>query len=329
MNTSKKLDEIQDGNGELFHYTSGGGLKGILKDKTMWATQYEYLNDSTEMTHLGDLLHRLLKERARTFVNNRKISNSQLRAEISRRGGLNKYLDAMCSDFLKGLNEAIFKKVSTPYVTSFCKHDSKYESTNGLLSQWRGYGGAGYAIVFDRKSVEDAVIAEANLFAYQAISAGSAIYNAEEKISAGDYDSLVDKIFYSMKCAISEDTEGFKTVVEDYAISSSFIKHQGFREENELRIIASPLTEYVLEAFQLDQPHFFPELPFKKILKREHPRTAIPIPYIELFSGIKDKIKVNRIIVGPGPDLDDRFEFARNLVDSQVLITKSQTPFIG
>jgi len=31
-----------------------------------------------------------------------------------------------------------------PYITSFCTHaDWPYERENGLLSQWRGYGGAG------------------------------------------------------------------------------------------------------------------------------------------------------------------------------------------
>ena len=46
-----------------------------------------------------------------------------------------------------------------PYITSFCGHLDSYDMENGLLSQWRGYGGeAGYALMFDSKQLADADI---------------------------------------------------------------------------------------------------------------------------------------------------------------------------
>ena len=36
---------------ELFHYTNAAGLAGIIKNQTLWATHYAYLNDSEEIKH--------------------------------------------------------------------------------------------------------------------------------------------------------------------------------------------------------------------------------------------------------------------------------------
>ncbi len=35
----------------LFHYTSSRGLLGILQEGRLWATNLEFLNDPTELTH--------------------------------------------------------------------------------------------------------------------------------------------------------------------------------------------------------------------------------------------------------------------------------------
>ena len=37
---------------ELYHYTNLDGLKGILSTKSLWATHFANLNDSTEVTLL-------------------------------------------------------------------------------------------------------------------------------------------------------------------------------------------------------------------------------------------------------------------------------------
>ncbi len=47
--------------------------------------------------------------------------------------------------------------LAEPYICSFCNHagDNEYERNNGLLSQWRGYGGEGrFALVFDTSGLD-------------------------------------------------------------------------------------------------------------------------------------------------------------------------------
>jgi hypothetical protein len=41
---------IQTAHPELFHYTDLQGLRGILSSNTLWATNYRYLNDRSELT---------------------------------------------------------------------------------------------------------------------------------------------------------------------------------------------------------------------------------------------------------------------------------------
>jgi hypothetical protein len=49
---------------ELYHYTDFDGLKGIVESNTLWATQFDQLNDSTEVTLLKQFMMEPLKERA-------------------------------------------------------------------------------------------------------------------------------------------------------------------------------------------------------------------------------------------------------------------------
>jgi hypothetical protein len=46
---------------KLYHYTNWDGVLGILTTKSLWATHYRFLNDSSEFTLFRDRLISLLK----------------------------------------------------------------------------------------------------------------------------------------------------------------------------------------------------------------------------------------------------------------------------
>lgn len=52
--TGKK---VSDEHSELYHYTTGAGLEGILRSQVLWATHIAYLNDAEE--HTGFFVRRL------------------------------------------------------------------------------------------------------------------------------------------------------------------------------------------------------------------------------------------------------------------------------
>jgi hypothetical protein len=92
----------------LCHYTTQGGLIGILKDKAMWATDAAYLNDSQEVVYAVNL--------AKKYFRNR--TPKDLRFEMEMRNILEQ------TEGLAGRLPA--------YVASFSEEPD-------LLSQWRGY----------------------------------------------------------------------------------------------------------------------------------------------------------------------------------------------
>src|SRR5690348_15361038 len=52
-------------NPELHHYTDRAGLEGIWETGVLFATRYDFLNDSTEIEHLRDDLLRVVQDRIR------------------------------------------------------------------------------------------------------------------------------------------------------------------------------------------------------------------------------------------------------------------------
>ena len=101
----------------LYHYTSGEGVVGILREKNLWATNILYLNDSTELTDARDVFRTEL---------NASLDMGRLADWIST--GLVLYARSVPLDH---------------FVVSFCEHGD-------LLSQWQGYGphGSGYSLGF-------------------------------------------------------------------------------------------------------------------------------------------------------------------------------------
>jgi hypothetical protein len=104
----------------LYHYTTGEGLKGVLQTKRIWATHYKYVNDSSEFDY-GRVIARETIQRV---------------SVETRHAVVDKMLDELQA-FIEAEKEA-----SEHYVARFC-------GTGDLLSQWRGYAnsGIGYAIL--------------------------------------------------------------------------------------------------------------------------------------------------------------------------------------
>ena len=103
---------------DLCHYTSQDGLIGILKNKSMFATDASYLNDSQEVVYAVNL--------ARKYFKNRPSP-----------GGTRPVLEMLN---VLDQTESLVGKLPT-YVASFSEHSD-------LLSQWRGYcsKGSGFAL---------------------------------------------------------------------------------------------------------------------------------------------------------------------------------------
>jgi len=107
--------------GKLFHYTNSTGLLGILSSEVFWATNIEYLNDSSELYYCIALIRERLVRKKKAAAHNALWPIAELFSEAE-----------------KTFNPF---HTLTLYVSCFCENGD-------LLSQWRGYGhaGGGYAI---------------------------------------------------------------------------------------------------------------------------------------------------------------------------------------
>jgi hypothetical protein len=116
---------------EMWHYTSGEGLIGILETGQLFFTHVGCLNDNMEYRYFGDLV---LEE-----IKRRHAANKEARLEP---------LYAAALDALTNYRDLDVKA----FVACFSERPDD-------LGQWRGYGGGecGYGIVFDPERLFTAV----------------------------------------------------------------------------------------------------------------------------------------------------------------------------
>lgn len=113
-------------NNILYHYTSMKGLLGIIQERSIWATNILYLNDSSEYKHARDLIVKEINEQKAAIRDTADIKRKVLDS-----------LDQMLNPERGDYNHDHL------YVCSF-------SASCDQLSQWRGYcpEGKGYSIGF-------------------------------------------------------------------------------------------------------------------------------------------------------------------------------------
>jgi hypothetical protein len=322
---------------ELHHYTGVAGLQGIITSNTLWATHFGYLNDSTEVNLLKDPLKEFLIPRV-------LCANSQFANERSRRerralkSGRNLHgvrcvtLSMVDSFFQAAFGAQDFQGLSEPYVTSFCAHSGSrvYERKNGLLSQWRAYGGNNserYCIVFDTDQLARLLQKEWRSHYW--------IHMALDKLNYDEEDFKVDALFPRLcrefEAAVVEVIRGGMPDASKDAIiallnAAPWFKHRGFYEEQEARIVAIPGKEGMAKEISAADPSYTP-LPLKTLYGT--PDLTEGRPHIALFDELHVALPIVRIIVGPSRDQQQNFEHACSLIGNRAPVHKSETPFIG
>lgn len=111
----------------LFHYTNAQGLVGILETSRLWATNYRFLNDSSEIKYGAALFEAVRSEYAER-TSNPVVAEFLRRAQVT-------------SNAFDGMFDV--------YVSCFCARDN-------LLNQWRAYAGTGggYALAIGSREMQ-------------------------------------------------------------------------------------------------------------------------------------------------------------------------------
>ena len=330
---------------ELFHYTSMSALQGILKSKSLWATQVTHLNDTTEAEVIWPRIHGQLLMYYKEAMEQRIRNNSEIKSKIENLGGLYHVAEAEAATMTSSMRSQLLghdtdpstSSVAPAFVCSFTTHgdDSdrdRYHREHGMLSQWRGYGGsAGIAIVFDTKKLESFLVREYAHFDYLYCHLADVFYDS------GDF--ALTKCFPKLSDALSTYASAFveldhyaavlallNDVVSEFPTAAGRLKHGAFREERECRIVVGPLPVSV--RIRLASEGKSREKAAKAISHRLGHSSAIP--YIRLFEQIGEDLPITRIIVGPSRNQRVHMEAVRDLVKAgEIEVQGSEIPFVA
>jgi hypothetical protein len=317
---------------ELHHYTTFDGLKGIHESRTLWVVNYRQLNDRKEITLLKAPLVEALTKRFKFLLEDRQNKSPQVRRAIEMDGSSVASIAAdqarrMVTSFYDTLLRTSGASLE-PYVASFCTHaNDHYAREHGLLSQWRGYGaGGGFCIVFDTAKLIDLLKQESNAHYWvMPLKIGQVYYHTPDFSLEGIFGSLLDeadKLF----SALLDNTVVPEIVMAYFLWVAPLLKHQGFREENEARIVAIPATRHDLDGIRTAHGEIAMP-PFKTVHVRDSARGTRQ--FMALFESFRPVLPIKRVIIGPSQHQDEEFAKARQLLGDQMRIERSDTPFIG
>jgi hypothetical protein len=317
---------------KLYHYTTWEGLQGILETQTLWATNYKFLNDYSEIV--------LFREKLISFIypfvleGYKKLikQKPKIKQKIHDEGGLNQVVQHDAEVLINAQYRALGNEI---YILSFCgEPENPNIAANGLLSQWRGYGtGGGAALVFDTEKLEEILAIEAMSFEYSAVLIADLIYSDDEqKLKEELSDELailadIAKQFFNHENIKQEKIIDSSKGYNPFVSCISRYKHYGFREENEVRVVALP-TVIDNEIIKLANEDGVTLKPEKERKFRQ--KNVQHIPYIELFHSTDVKLPIEKIIVGPHNEKEARAIELRDILSkTNIEIVCSEIPYVG
>lgn len=201
----------------LYHYTSLGGLMGIVGGNAIRASEVKYLNDAEELTHLA--------KRIRDAIARRRDGAAEPAATI---------MDQFVTWSRDRLTDGHML-----FVSAFTEHGN-------LLSQWRGYTPFGKGVSLGFSPVKLAAICEASGF-----NLGRCVYDrhAKEAVVTDIIDGVVEEATRQGPSARKHPTQSYHHVFEELEPVilriSALIKNSAFKEEAEWRLVSPIHANYV------------------------------------------------------------------------------------
>jgi Protein of unknown function (DUF2971) len=307
---------------ELHHYTSLSGFEGIFASQTIRAMQFDQLNDRTEFVVLKEPLTLALSDRFAEL--NKKHQHQSLKTGGSISDIANDQAHRIVSTFYESSFGSRYQR--SAYVASFCTHPiDSYEGQSGLLSQWRGYGqGGGYCLVFDTARLLEMLCREFETHHWVSLRLDPVLYYTKHVSLEAAFASLLDEAEH----LLSEFLQGRwspEMAILHFMRAAPMLKHQGFREENEARIVAFPATQDDAVALLAERVGV-PLPPLKELCWIDDNRGKRC--YVPLFKDSGSRLPIKRVIIGPSNQQVDAAANASRLVGSSIKVVRSETPFI-
>jgi hypothetical protein len=215
----------------LYHYTDAAGLLGIVQKQRLWASNAAFLNDSTEVVYIRDMLAEVAQELRAEY--NVTATSREYAADAMAGTGRYSVRERRTSSVIGILESgpSLWSANLDAYVSCFC-------SKGDLLSQWRGYpsSGGGYALGLRSESLRrGSGVLRRVIYAKetQRLLLRDLLVPIVERVASVEYpaddgwgeawDWLVDGHFAAVATSVIE--------------CSLCFKHPGFEEESEWRLV--------------------------------------------------------------------------------------------
>jgi len=215
-----KQQKALNNNQRFVYYTSAETAISILKNNEIWMRNATCMNDYSEVNYGLDCLSKAYRRSSAGSIFKSTLQNIH---------------PNICQDIETLFNSWVPNMQSETYLTCVSEHFND-EDMFGRLSMWRAYGKmSGVAIVL-KNSV---------LFSTAALKAYSTPVAYIDEIGVSDqFNRITENIRNNEELIRSVDREIIKNYIFNvfkFAILS--IKHPGFKEEQEWRIVYSPSME--------------------------------------------------------------------------------------
>ncbi len=258
------------------HYTSTDAALQIIKSKRVWMRNATCMSDYREVQHGFDILQRYFADKSRTdaFV-----------------GALDACVPGAAMEAINTFNQWYTSVEASirfhTYIASISEHQSA-EDQHGRLSMWRAFGGntARVAIVLSIPWYTGAALALNIMFSPVAYLTENAVHSVISEVIAnvsGNFDFLrsldrsvvVQMVFHMLLAGVT------------------CLKHEGFREELEWRVIYTPK----IRSSQLI------ELSTEVIAGVPQPIHKLPLDasVSSAVAGLDLARVFDRVIIGPSP----------------------------
>lgn len=269
--------------GKLYHYTSTEAFRCIVEYKKLWATDAFYMNDNQEILHALALCQEVCRSIAKEASGRER-------------------------EFLEKLfGELHFQKTNQTHIFTVSFSESRDQ-----LSQWRAYTrNGGYALSFKGAALSHVANRQGYLVA-------QCIY--EEGLKKELLNEFISHKVRESATAPNIDLLAV-TAANDFLVIAAMMKHQGFSEEKEWRLISTTSRDDPSQIKYRSVARYL--IPFLEV--SVSPDVMPPIDGPRKFIGIDE------VLVGPAPEPELSWRSCMQLlIDRDIYfeqITPSGTPY--
>jgi hypothetical protein len=180
--------------------------------------------------------------------------------------------------------------------------------------------------VFDTRGLHELLTQEDALFDHTKLNWCSVVYDENSEKFSNDFQELIG--FIEEIAWLWETEQKFPDswgdFIETFLLGTCRFKHQAFKEEREVRIVANPMSDTLKQKIIQEQGRYDRRQDLKAIHYRSNNTQT---PYIKLFDfPTPKKLPVRRIIVGPHHEQAVLKAKVEALTDGTIEVVCSETP---